>query len=190
MLVVVGGFQGLEPRHLNIQIHFLLDHRIARRQRLDLGIRQRCIVQIIRTAGRAFARHNLPDELLFGFQKLPHIAVEGRFCDITILIHLGIGVALADHAPVALLNVRGLPPAVQMMCCHQQPLHIGACAHLTSAAHQHAHITAAHLGKQLGFFHLGVGAVDELHLVFGNAHRNQQIAQIIVHIKAVRFRGG
>ena len=119
MLVVVGGFQGLEPRHLNIQIHFLLDHRIARRQRLDLGIRQRCIVQIIRTAGRAFARHNLPDELLFCFQKLPHIAVKRRFCDITILIHLGIGVALTNHAPIALLNVRGLPAAIQMMRGHK-----------------------------------------------------------------------
>ena len=115
MLVVVGGFQGFEPRHLNIQIHFLLDHRIACRQRLYLGIRQRRIVQIVRTAGRTFAGHDLPDELLLGFQKLPHIAVEGRFCDITVFIHLGIGVALANHTPVALLNVRGFPPTVQMM---------------------------------------------------------------------------
>ena len=76
-----------------------------------------------------------------------------------------------------------------MMRGNQQPLHIGARTHLSGAAHQYAHITAAHLGKQLGFFHLGVGAVDELHLVFGDAHRNQQIAQIIVHIKAVRFWG-
>ena len=132
----------------------------------------------------------MSDELLFGFQKLPHIAVKRRFCDVTILIYFGIGVALANHTPVALLNVRGLPPAVQMMRGHQQPLHIGACTHLAGAAHQHTHITAAHLGKQLGFFHLGVGAVDELHLVFRDAHSNQQIAQIIVHIKAVRFRGG
>ena len=77
-----------------------------------------------------------------------------------------------------------------MMRGNQQALHIGACAHLAGAAHQHTHITAAHFGKQLGFFHLGVGAVDELHLVFRDAHSNQQIAQIIVHIKAVRFRGG
>ena len=119
MLVVVGGFQRFEPCHLNIKIHFFFDHRIACRQRLDFGIRQRCIVQIIRTAGRAFAGHDLPDELLFGFQKLPHIAVKRRFCDVTIFIHLGIGVALANHTTVALLNVRGFPPAVQMMRCHK-----------------------------------------------------------------------
>ena len=119
MLVVVGGFQRFEPRHLNIQIHFFFDHRIARCQRLDLGIRQRCIVQIIRTAGRAFAGHDLPDELLFGFQKLPHIAVKRRFCDVTILIYFGIGVALANHTTIALLNVRRFPPAVQMMRCHK-----------------------------------------------------------------------
>ena len=119
MLVVIGSFQGFEPRHLNIKIHFLLDHRIARCQCFDLGIRQRCIVQIIRTAGRAFAGHDLPDELLFGFQKLPHIAVKRGFCYIPILVYFGIGVALANHTPVALLNVRGLPPAVQMMRCHK-----------------------------------------------------------------------
>ena len=76
MLVAVGGFQRLEPRHLNIKVHFFLDSRIPGSQRLYLGVGERSIVQIVRTAGRAFAGHNLPDELLFGFQKLPHIAVE------------------------------------------------------------------------------------------------------------------
>ena len=32
--------------------------------------------------------------------------------------------------------------------------------------------------------------MDELHLVFRDAHRNQQIAKVIVHIKSIRFRGG
>ena len=54
MLAGIGSFQGPQPRHLNIQVHFFLDHGVACRQSLDFGIGERSLVQILAAASRGF----------------------------------------------------------------------------------------------------------------------------------------
>ena len=61
---------------------------------------------------------------------------------------------------------------------------VGTGSHLGSAAQQHTHLSAAHLGKKFCFFVLRVCIVDEINLLFGHTSVEQLGADIIIDIKA------
>ena len=79
---------------------------------------------------RCFARHNLGDELLFIFDQLPHVAVEGGFCHIPKDINLFIVISLPDDTSFPLLQIRRFPANIQMMQSNQTILHVGTGTHL------------------------------------------------------------
>ena len=66
----------------------------------------------------------------------------------------------------------------------QTILHVGARAHLRRAAQQNAHLTGAHLGKELFLFHLGVGIVDKSDLPGWNTAGNQLLSDVLIHAEA------
>ena len=102
-LAQVVRFQELQTGYLNVQIHLLLDVGISRAQSLDLGIGQRMLVNVLRRPNRAFARHDLPDELLFALHQLIQVAVEGVLRHVGIDLNLRILVTLTDQSSFTLL---------------------------------------------------------------------------------------
>ena len=93
-LAGMAGFEKFQLTHLNVQVHLLLDVRIACGQRFDFRIGKRRIVHIFRRTHRRFGCHDLADELLLILQKLPHVRIKRIFGDITINFHLLVLVAL------------------------------------------------------------------------------------------------
>lgn len=134
-LAVVGSFQRFQPGQLNIKIHFLFNQRIARRQCLDFGIGQCRLVHVITASSRAFARHNLPDEFLLIFNKLPTVSVKRTLGDITENVDFFIFIALPQNTALALLNVRWPPRYIKVVQRNQALLDIGASTHFGRAAH-------------------------------------------------------
>ena len=184
------GFQNLEFCDLHIQIHLLLDKRIAGTQSLDLCIGQRLLVHIVAGAHRGFGCHNLRDKSLFILQGLIEVAVERALCNVVEHLDFLVHIALPDDTTVALGHVTGLPADIQMMHCHKTLLDIGACAHLCGAAQQNAHIAGAHFGEQCGLFRFGIGGMNKLDLAFRYSGSNQLLANIIVDVEiAIVFRG-
>ena len=102
-LAQMVGLEKLQSRNLNVQIHLLLDVRIACTEGLDLGIRQRLLVNVLRRTHRALARHNLPDELLLAFHQLIKVAVKGVLRHVGIDLYFRILITLTDQSPFALL---------------------------------------------------------------------------------------
>ena len=91
------------------------------------------------------------DEFLLILHRLPEVCVKGSFGHIAVHMDKGILVALALDTALALGEVSGSPRTIQIMKCHQTVLHIGACAHLGSAAHKYTHLTGTNFGEQLLF---------------------------------------
>ena len=59
LLALVVGLQQLQPGHVHIQIHALLDARVPGAQRLDLRKGQRRLVHIVAAPHRRFGGHDL-----------------------------------------------------------------------------------------------------------------------------------
>ncbi len=95
------------------------------------------------------------------FYRLPEVCVEGGFRDVTVNMNLLVAVALTDDAPAALLQIARPPRTVEVVERHEPVLHVHTGTHLEGAAHEDAHLTGAHLCKQLLLPRLGVGLVDE-----------------------------
>ena len=180
---MVVGLHQLQPGHVHIQIHLLLDSLVARAQRLDLRIRQRRLVHVVARADGAFARHDLRDELLLVFKRLKQIGVECAVGHIVVDLHLPVQVALPDDAPIALRHVRRTPTDVQMMHGDKQPLHVGPGAHLRRAAQQHAHLTGTNLGKQFLLFSLGIRMMDERDFALRHARADQLRADVVIDVE-------
>ena len=70
-----------------------------------------------------------------------------------------------------------------MMHCHKQRLDICTGSHFCSAAQQHTHLSAAHLGEKFCFLVFRICVVDELDLLFGHTSIEQLGADIIIDIK-------
>jgi hypothetical protein len=101
--LVVGAFEPVQSGDLGVETG-LLDHpRIARRQRLDLVERQRGVPDVVDLADVEAAAHDLVDERGFAGDGLVEVAVEAAFGDVAVDLHLGVRVALAQDAPVALV---------------------------------------------------------------------------------------
>ena len=128
-LGIVVCFQKPELCHLDVQIHLLLNIRIARSKCLDLRIGQCRFINIIRRPHRTFAGHDLGDKLLLILQKLPTVRIECAFGDIAENLHLIEHISLTDNASLLLFNIRRLPRHIQMVQRNQPVLHIHTGTH-------------------------------------------------------------
>ena len=145
LLALVIGLHQPQPRHVHVEVHLFADALVSGAQRLDLGIGERRLVNILTASHRGFAGHDLGDEFLLIFHRLPEVSVEGRFRDIAVDVYLLVAVALPDDAPAALLQITRPPRAVEVVERHEPVLHVHARAHFEGAAHEHTHLTGAHL---------------------------------------------
>ena len=102
-LTQVAAFQQLQLGNLNVQVHLLLDVRIAGGQCLDLGVGQNGIVHIFGHANRRPAGENLRDEFLLGFHQLIQVSVKGVLADVGGQTHLRVLVALPHNTSMPLL---------------------------------------------------------------------------------------
>ena len=130
-----------EPLQLGVGLGQGQHRRVARRNRLDLGVGEFLAADVLGTAGGVVAGHDLGDEPGLGFQGLPHIGVERSFGDVAVDRHFLVLVALAEDAALALLDLGRLPGGVEVMQGHQAFLDVGAGAHLLRAADQHADLS-------------------------------------------------
>ena len=184
MLGNMVRFQHFQPRNLNIQIHLLLNLGVACRQRLDLRVGQRRVVHVLTGAHRAFARHNLRNELLLGFQYLPHIGVERAFRHIAENLHFWIHIALTQNPAFLLFQIGGLPGRVQMMQGDQAVLYVGPRAEFCRRPQQDTHLSGAHAGKQFRFLRFRRRFVDKGDFLSGNAHLDEFVAHIVIDVEA------
>ena len=146
------GFQQLQLGDLNIQIHLLLDSRVAGGKHLDLSIGQGGGVHVLDGARRGLATHQLADELLLVLHQPPVVGVKGALGDIAVDANGFVLISAPDNAPRPLLQIGGPPGTVQVVGGHQLGLDVGARTHLGGAAQQHPHLPGAYLGKQLRLF--------------------------------------
>ena len=179
-LAEMAAFQQLQLRHGNVQVHLLLDKRIAAGQRLDLRIGKGLLVHILSGAYRGLAGHDLRDEFLLPLHQLVEIGVKRALGDVAVNIHLAIFIALSDDTALPLLKIRGPPWTVQMVQGHQLLLAVGSGTHTLCAAQQHTHLTGPYLAEQVFFLCLRLGIVDIGDLVFRYAQRQQFIPNVIV----------
>ena len=88
-----------------IQVHLLFNIGIARRKSFDLRIGQCSLVHIFTGTYRRLACHNLTDEFLLVFNKLPTVRIEGSFRHIAENLNLWIKIPLPQNTPFLLFNV-------------------------------------------------------------------------------------
>ena len=94
-------------------------------------------------------------------------------------MNLLIAVALPDDAPAALLQIARPPRAVEVMEHHKPVLHVHTRAHFEGAAHEHTHLTGAHLCKQLLLPRLGVRLVDKCDLLAGDSSGDELFTDVV-----------
>ena len=109
LLALVVRFENLEPGHLDIQVHLLLDKRVSGAQRLDLSIAESLFVYVVTGSDGRFRGHDLGDEPLLVLKGLEQVGIEGPFGDVVVDLHFFVPVALADDTAIALGHIRGLP---------------------------------------------------------------------------------
>ena len=183
LLALVVGFHQLQAGYFHIQIHTLFDTGVSGAQSLDLGKTEGGFIHIIAGAHRRFRSHDLGNEFLLILHRLPEVCVKGSFGHIAVHMDKGILVALALDTALALGEVSGSPRTIQIMKCHQTVLHIGACAHLGSAAHKYTHLTGTNFGEQLLFPHFGIGFMDKSDLVGRHPLDNEFLTNIVIYRK-------
>ena len=183
LLALVVGFHQLQPRHVNVQVHFFLDALIPGAQSLDLRVGESCFVNVLAGSHRRFARHNLGNEFLFVFQSLPQIGIEGCLRHITVDMHLRIHVPLPDDAPAALFQITGTPWGIQIMQGNEPVLHVHTGTHLKGTSHQDAHLSCPHFGKQFFFADFCVGVMDKGNLFSWNARSDELAANVLINRK-------
>lgn len=103
LLGLVVGFEHLQLCHLNVQVHLLLDTRIAGCQHLYFCIGQCSGIHIFNRPGRGFAGHDLADKFLLVLHQSPVIGIKGTFGHIAVDLHLFIQVAPAHDTSRPLL---------------------------------------------------------------------------------------
>ena len=103
----VRGAQLVEPADFGVDPDLFHDRRVARGDRLDLGVGERPAIEVLGGAHRDAAGHHLLDEAGLRLQGLPHVGVERAFRDIAVDPHFRVEVALAQDAPLALSGGEG-----------------------------------------------------------------------------------
>src|SRR6185312_13110723 len=92
-------------------------------------------------------------------------------------------VALPQAAPLALLQIAGTPRRIQVVQRDQSPLDVRTGAHLGGGTQENTHLPAVHLVEELGFLQVGLGVVDEPHLVGRDAMLDQLGLDVVVDTK-------
>ena len=180
LLALMVGLHDFQLGDLHIKVHALLDANIPRAQGLDLREGQGCFVNVLAGAHRGFGSHDLRNELLLVFYRLPEICVEGPLRDVAADMDQRILVALALDAAFSLGQVTGPPGAVKVVERDQAILDVGASAHLLGASDEDAHLTGADFGEQLPFPYLGVGVVDERDLILRHPAPDELLADVLI----------
>ena len=149
-----------EPLQFGVGLGEREHGRVARRDRLDLGIGEFLAADVLGPAGGVVAGHDLRDEPGLGFQCLPHISVERSFGDVAVDRDFLVFVALAEDAAVALLDFGRFPRCVEVMQGDQAFLDVGAGAHFLGAADQHADRAIPDLLEERLLLDVGFGVAD------------------------------
>ena len=76
LLIEVVLLEQGEPLQFGVGLGERQHRRVARRDRLDLGVGEFLAADVLGTAGGVVAGHDLRDEPGLGLQCLPHIGVE------------------------------------------------------------------------------------------------------------------
>ena len=92
-------------------------------------------------------------------------------------------IALTDDSAIALGHIRRTPAYIQMMHRHKQRLDICTGSHFCSAAQQHTHLSAAHLGEKFCFLVLRICVVDELDFLHWHTSSEQLGADIVIDVE-------
>ena len=119
LLALVVGFHQLQAGYLHIQIHTLFDTGVSGAQSLDFSKGKRRFIHIITGTDRRFRGHNLADEFLFVFHRLPEVGIKSSLRDIAVHMDKRVLVALALDTALALGKVSRTPRAVQIMQRHK-----------------------------------------------------------------------
>ena len=181
------GFHQLQSGHFYIQIHSFFDTRITGTQRLDFSKRQSCFVHIITRTYRGFRTHNLRNELLLIFHRLPEVGIKCSLGHISEHMNQRILVALSFNTALSLGKIARSPRAIKVMDRHKSILHICTGTHFGGTAKQHSHLTSTHFCKQFFLPNFRIGFVNEGNLLRRNTLSNQFTANIVVNGKSRLF---
>ena len=105
--------------------------------------RERVVADVLDLADVEPAAHHLVDEPRFALDRLPAVGVKAAFDDVAVDLDLGVLVALAQDAALALFDVRGPPRAVEVVQRDRPGLDVGPDAHLLGRADQHRDVPGA-----------------------------------------------
>ena len=99
-------------------------------------------------------------------------------------MNLLVAVALTDDAPAALLQIARPPRTVEVVERHEPVLHVHTGSHFEGTAHEHTHLTGAHLCKQLLLPPLGVRLVDKCDLLAGDSSGDELFPDVVIYREA------
>ena len=98
--------------------------------------------------------------------------------------------ALPDDAPAALLQITRPPRAIEVVERYEPVLDVHARAHFEGAAHEHTHLTGAHLCKQLLLSDFRIRLMDECDLLAGDSSGDELFTDVVVDGKGRLLRPG
>ena len=98
--------------------------------------------------------------------------------------------ALPDDAPAALLQITRPPRAIEVVERYEPVLDVHARAHFEGAAHEHTHLTGAHLCKQLLLSDFRIRLMDECDLLAGDSSGDELFPDVVVDGKGRLLRPG
>ena len=130
------------------------------------------------------------DEAGFAFHGLPGVAVEGPFDGVAEQSDLGVLVALAQAAAVALFDVGWAPRTVEVVQRDRAVLDVGPDSHAGGGADDHGDLAGAAGGEQSGLLGVVARLVDPPDLLGRHASSGELVAQLPVGVPARPGWGG
>jgi len=164
------------------------DQRVAGGERLDLGVAERLVADVVDRADIEPAAGDLGDELRFALDRLPAVRIEAPLDDVPVDLDLRILVALAQNPAFALLDIARAPRNVNVVKRDRAGLDVRAHAHLLRRADQHAHVPGSAGGEQAALLSVVAGFVHEPHLSGWDAVGLQQAAELLVGVPVLAGR--
>jgi hypothetical protein len=121
-----GALEAVKAGDFGVDLGFVEDQRVAGGERFDLGEAQGVLADVLDLADVEAAAHDLVDEPGFALDGLPAVGVEAPLGGVANDVDLGVLVALAHAAAVALLDVGRAPGAVEVVDRDAAVLNVGA----------------------------------------------------------------